>query len=227
MTIHVSLELPLCIGMEMGDLNNEFKKCSISSQRKLEELAHQFFRCLYEWSSNCERLGSSQHLPVQRHRPCGAWRACREKCWQTIQEFSINYYVTIVFIAVSSNSMLFLKPIVAHIVINLIIKLETCRGIWQLARNKLGLFSRGTCISSVKHSLTNLTRLISLIQRQPRTLKKQGIFWFGINLCGAEDFKKTGTTTQIGKHIPISVLISSNLIRELVFLWYPNPCCLD
>ena len=207
MTIHVSLELPLCIGMEMGDLNNEFKKCSISSQRKLEELAHQFFRCLYEWSSNCERLGSSQHLPVQRRRPCGAWRACQEKCWQTIQDFSIDYYVTIVLVAVSSNSMLLLKPIVAHIVINLIIKLETCRGIWQLARNKLGLFSRGTCISSVKHSLTNLTRLISLIQRQPRTLKKRHILILNQSVWSWRFQENRNNDTDWEAHSNISINI--------------------
>ena len=44
MTIYVSLELSLCICMEMGDLRNKLQKCSHYSSRKLEELIHQVFK---------------------------------------------------------------------------------------------------------------------------------------------------------------------------------------
>ena len=39
-----------------------------------------------------------------------------------------------------------------------------------------------------------------------------------------EKFKNTETTTWIGKHVPISVSISSNLISEPIFLRNSNPC---
>ena len=38
-----------------------------------------------------------------------------------------------------------------------------------------------------------------------------------------EKFKNTETTFWIGKHVPISVLISSNLIAEPIFLYNSNP----
>ena len=38
-----------------------------------------------------------------------------------------------------------------------------------------------------------------------------------------EKFKNTETTTWIGKHVPISVSISSNLIAEPLFLFISNP----
>ena len=38
-----------------------------------------------------------------------------------------------------------------------------------------------------------------------------------------EKFKNTETTTWIGKHVPISVLISSNLIAKSIFLCNSNP----
>ena len=39
----------------------------------------------------------------------------------------------------------------------------------------------------------------------------------------ANSYKQTETTTWIGKHVPISVSISSNLIPEPIFLWNANP----
>ena len=39
----------------------------------------------------------------------------------------------------------------------------------------------------------------------------------------ANSYKKTETTTWIGKHVPISVSISSNLIPEPIFLYNANP----
>ena len=38
-----------------------------------------------------------------------------------------------------------------------------------------------------------------------------------------EKFKNTETTTWIGKHVPISVSISTNLITKPIFLWNSNP----
>ena len=38
-----------------------------------------------------------------------------------------------------------------------------------------------------------------------------------------ENFKDTVTTKWIGKHISISVSISSNLVKEPIFLWNSDP----
>ena len=44
------------------------------------------------------------------------------------------------------------------------------------------------------------------------------------SICVREDsYKQTETTTWIGKHVPISVSISSNLILEPIFLCNANP----
>ena len=44
------------------------------------------------------------------------------------------------------------------------------------------------------------------------------------SICVKEDsYKQTETTTWIGKHVPISVFISSNLIPEAIFLCNANP----
>ena len=44
------------------------------------------------------------------------------------------------------------------------------------------------------------------------------------SICVREDsYKQTETTTWIGKHVPISVSISTNLIPEPIFLCNPNP----
>ena len=44
------------------------------------------------------------------------------------------------------------------------------------------------------------------------------------SICVKKDsYKQTESTTWIGKHVPISVSISSNLIPEPIFLWNANP----
>ena len=53
---------------------------------------------------------------------------------------------------------------------------------------------------------------------------KLAIFDFeSICVKEAKSYKRTETTTSIGKHVPISVSISSNLIPELIFLRNANP----
>ena len=49
------------------------------------------------------------------------------------------------------------------------------------------------------------------------------VFDFESNCIPEEKFKNTKTTTWIGKHVPISVSISSNLIAEPKFLCKSNP----
>ena len=49
------------------------------------------------------------------------------------------------------------------------------------------------------------------------------IFDFESNCVQEESFKDTDTTKWIGKHIPISVSISSNLVKEPLFLCNSDP----
>ena len=56
-----------------------------------------------------------------------------------------------------------------------------------------------------------------------RLCSNMAIFDFE-SICVEDDnFKDTETTTSIGKHIPISVSISSHLIEEPIFFSDPNP----
>ena len=50
-----------------------------------------------------------------------------------------------------------------------------------------------------------------------------GVFDFESICIPEEKFENTETTTCIGKHVPISVLISSNLIPIPIFLYNSNP----
>ena len=54
-------------------------------------------------------------------------------------------------------------------------------------------------------------------------LKNLAIFDFESTCVQEESFKGTKTTTWIGKHVPISVSISSNLVEEPVFLYNSDP----
>ena len=53
---------------------------------------------------------------------------------------------------------------------------------------------------------------------EQKFLKNLGIFDFGSICVQEETFKDTITTTWMGKHVPISVSISSNLVEEPVFI---------
>ena len=54
-------------------------------------------------------------------------------------------------------------------------------------------------------------------------LKNLAIFDFELICVLEESFKDTDTTKWIGKHIPNSVLISSNLLKEPIFLCNSDP----
>ena len=61
------------------------------------------------------------------------------------------------------------------------------------------------------------------MKNEQKLFKNLAIFDFE-SICDKEDsYKQTETTTWIGKHVPISVSISSNLIPEPIFLCNANP----
>ena len=62
-----------------------------------------------------------------------------------------------------------------------------------------------------------------LYRNEQKLFKNLAIFDYE-SICVKEDsYKQTETTTLIGKHVPISVCISSNLIPEPIFLCNANP----
>ena len=58
---------------------------------------------------------------------------------------------------------------------------------------------------------------------QQKLFKNLAIFDFESICVQEKSFKDTKTTTWIGKHVPISVSISSNLVEEPVFLYNSDP----
>ena len=60
-------------------------------------------------------------------------------------------------------------------------------------------------------------------KNEQKRFKNLAIFDFESICFKEESFKQTETTTWIGKHVPISVSISSNLIPEPIFLCNANP----
>ena len=57
---------------------------------------------------------------------------------------------------------------------------------------------------------------------QQEIFKKLALFGFE-STCVQESFNDTKTTTWIGKHVPISVSISSDLVGEPTFLYISDP----
>ena len=69
----------------------------------------------------------------------------------------------------------------------------------------------------------NLEAVNMPYRNEQNLFKNLAIFDF-VSICVKENsYKQTETTTWIGKHVPISVSISSNLIPEPIFLCNANP----
>ena len=58
---------------------------------------------------------------------------------------------------------------------------------------------------------------------EQKLFKKLAIFDFDSSCVQEETFRDTNTTTWIGKHVPISVFIFSNLVEEPIFLCNSDP----
>ena len=82
---------------------------------------------------------------------------------------------------------------------------------------------RGTFIKSEKLSFFKLDSFGIKYTSQQKLFKKLAIFDFESICVQEKSFKDTTTTTRIGKHVPISVSISSNLVEEPIFLYNSDP----
>ena len=61
------------------------------------------------------------------------------------------------------------------------------------------------------------------VSEDNKLFKNLAIFDFESICVPTEELKETQTTTWIGKHVPISVSISSHLIDEPIFLYNKDP----
>ena len=61
------------------------------------------------------------------------------------------------------------------------------------------------------------------VSEENKLLNNLAVFNFESICVATEELKETKTTTWIGKHVPISVFISSNLIDEPIFLYNKDP----
>ena len=82
---------------------------------------------------------------------------------------------------------------------------------------------RGTYIKSEKLSLKSWTLSVSSTQVNKNYSKNLAIIDFESICVQEESFKDIKTTTWIGKHVPISVSLASNLVEEPIFLYNSNP----
>ena len=82
---------------------------------------------------------------------------------------------------------------------------------------------RGTYIKSEKLSLRSWTLSVSSTRVNKNPWKNLTLFDFESICVQEETFRDTNTTTWIGKHVPISVSISSNLVEEPIFLCNSDP----
>ena len=91
------------------------------------------------------------------------------------------------------------------------------------------------CKDRVKHIYPNniyelcetlfekLEEFILLVSEDNKLFNNLALFDFQSICVPREELKETQTTTWIGKHAPISVFISSNLIDEPIFLYNKDP----
>ena len=89
-TIYIFRELSISIYMKRGTWRRYYQKVHTLPGGNWKNYSGKFSMCLEEWYSNCGRLGSSEHLPVQ-DRLCEwgkSWITCQEKCWQTFRNCS-------------------------------------------------------------------------------------------------------------------------------------------
>ena len=126
-----------------------------------------------------------------------------------------------VIVVMYSTSRLLLKLIVAHLKISLTLKLETWRGVWQLAKHALGkVFPKN--VYQLRETLFHKLDSVA-IPRTENLFNNIAIFGFE-SICVEDDnFNATETAKWIGQHFPISVSISSILIQEPIFCCDPNP----
>ena len=61
------------------------------------------------------------------------------------------------------------------------------------------------------------------VQEWTKTLQNLSKIRLRIDFVPEETFRDTKTTTWIGKHVPISVSVSSNLVEEPIFLCNSDP----
>ena len=112
-----------------------------------------------------------------------------------------------------------------QLAIHIFKKLETWSDIWSYAVNVLKhIYPKN--VYQLREKLFDKLRMDSFdIQYtgDQRLSTNLAVFDFESICIPEEKFKNTGTTTWIGKHIPISVSISSNLIDKPIFLCNSNP----
>ena len=76
-------------------------------------------------------------------------------------------------------------------------------------------------VYELRETLFEKLDAFNILYKKEQKLSKNLAFFDFESICVKEDpYRQTETTTCIGKHVPISVSISSNLIPEPIFLCY-------
>ena len=95
--------------------------------------------------------------------------------------------------------------------------------IWLLVVIVLNIFTQGIVYELREMLFEQLDAFNNPYRSEQKLFKNLAIFDFeSICVKEANSYKQTETTTWIGKHVPTSVSISSNLIPELIFLCNAN-----
>ena len=183
-----------------------------------------FAGCLYGWSSNCGRFGSSDYLPV-RYRFC-RWSKARtsrqKKCWQSFKHCSsITLQQShLLGLRYQYNIQSFLLPIVWYC-----LEQSTKFGASSDCLHWKSWTSVPKNVEQLRETLFDKLDLFGIFYTDSqRLLNNMAIFDFESISEEDEDFKYTKTTIWTEKHIPISVSLSSILIPETIFLGNPNHC---
>ena len=219
MTIYVTLELSLCIGMEMGDKKRNFKSVFKLFQEKIGGTNPAIFQGFFMIDSPIgeDLVEVNIFLSDIDFLDGATIGELAENCFgnhsKTVRLLRCNSHISIVF-----NINALLKIIVAQIINkpgNLESHLRTCMKPLHHIFLKNAYQFRQTLFDKFDWFVFPYTDNLKLSDNM-------AIFDFESVYVKNENFKATGTRTWIGKHIAVSVSMLSNLVQEHIFLCDPK-----
>ena len=213
----------LSICMALNDWKKKLQICSIYSSIKWMDWAQSIPRSPHERYSHCWRSANSQHSPVW-YRCCGwkhCWRTCKTKCaelWNTVRRLRYNNHICYVN-NINAVFQSFRCPncgIFFNRTFNLEQHLTTCS---ERVKNVYPLN-----VYQIRKTLFDKLDSFGIkYTSEQKLFKNLAIFDFESICVQEETLRDTSTTTWIEKHVPVSVSISSNLVKEPIFFCNSDP----
>ena len=224
MTIYVSLELWRCFCMEMKNSSQKLPNCSIYSSKNLVGLILQNFWGVFKEDIAIEEdINQADIFLYDFDIVDGSMIG--ELARRSVGKHSITV-----------RQLRYKSHICYVSIMNALFKAYRCSSCDQIVKTVQHLERQlATCTDRVTHVFpknvyqlwetlfNNLDSFIIPYSDNQKVLKNMAKFNFESKCMQQDKFRDTDTTTWIGKHFPISVSISSNLIEQQISYAIPIP----